>query len=190
MVRCEQFYEYWEKRGNFCGKSDLVAKRVEEYIEYVRRNKIGTFKISHCALDPFINIEPVNGGRVHSIAVKELKTLIKKGKILPEKVTRRFSIEIINKANNKVGEQFKLNNIPNIRNRMREFEHAIDGVGYDARLMFDALKKDIGARNNNDAMRVMLEIGVRNPDLAKQIKEELDKKEDAEKQLEIVAPAQ
>lgn len=41
MVRCEEFYRHWQKKGNFCGKSDMVAKKVEEYIQYVKRNKIG-----------------------------------------------------------------------------------------------------------------------------------------------------
>ena len=60
MVRCEEFYKYFEKKGNFCGKSDMVVKKVEEYIDYVKRNKIGGYKISNCALDPFISIESVN----------------------------------------------------------------------------------------------------------------------------------
>lgn len=191
MVRCEQFYEYWEKRGNFCGKSDMVAKKVEEYIEYIRRNKlqqIGGYKISNCAIDPFINIESTKGGRVHTIAVKELKNLLKKEKIRPEKITRRISIELINKANNKVGDSFKLENIPNIRSRMREFEHDIDGIGFEVRNTFDALKKDLGAKNNNEAMKVMLEAWVRDPDSARKIKEEMDKIEEAEQKIEIVAP--
>lgn len=186
MVRCEQFYEYWEKKGNFCGKSEMVAKKVEEYIEYVKRNKIGTFKISHCALDPFINIEDVKNGRVHAIAVRELKSLLNKEKVRPEKITRRISIELINKANNKVGETFKLSHIPNIRSRMRDFEHDIDGIGYDIRSNFDALKKDLGMKNNNDAMRIMLELCVRNPDEMRKIKEEMDRKEEAEQKVEIV----
>ena len=55
MVRCEEFYKYFEKKGNFCGKSEVVVKKVEEYIDYVKRNKVGGYKISNCALDPFIN---------------------------------------------------------------------------------------------------------------------------------------
>lgn len=187
MVRCEQFYEFWEKKGNFCGKSEVVAKKVEEYIDYVRRNKIGTFKISHCALDPFISIEDIKNGRVHSIAIKELKSLIKKEKILPEKVTKRFSIELINKANNKVGDQFKLDSIPNIRKRMSMYEHEISEIGHDVRTMFDSLKEDIGAKNNNDIMKVMLEWCIRNPDGVKKLKEELDKKDKAEQDVEILA---
>lgn len=185
MVRCEEFYNYWQKKGNFCKKSDNIAKKVEEYIDYVKRNKIGTFKISHCALDPFISIEFIKDGRVHLFAVRELKSLLKKQKVMPEKITRRFSVEIINKANIKVGEGYKLDHIPGIRNRMRENEHDIGEIGFDVRNMFDALKKDMCAKNNNDAMRIMLELCVRNPDEIRKIKEEMDNKEKMEQQVEI-----
>lgn len=187
MVRCEQFYKEWEKKGNFCGKSYIVAKRVEEYIDYVRRNKIGTFKISHCALDPFISIEFIKDGRVHALAIKELKSLIKKEKIMPEKITKRFSVEVINKANNRVGEQFKLDNIPNVRNRMNRYEHDISEIEHEVRSMFNSLKEDIGAKNNNDLMRIMIEWCVRNPDGIKKLKEEMDKKDEAEQNVEILA---
>lgn len=187
MVRCEEFYRHWQKKGNFCGKSDMIAKKVEEYIEYVKRNKIGGFKISHCALDPFISIEFVKEGRVHHFAVKELKSLIKREKILPEKITRRFSIELINKANMKVGDGYKLDHIPGIRNRMGEHEHEIGEVGYEVRTMFDALKVDIEAKNNNQAMRIMLEMCVRNPEEVRKIKSELTEKENMEQNVEIVA---
>lgn len=187
MVRCEEFYKYFEKKGNFCGKSPVVVKKVEEYIEYVRRNKIGGYRISNCALDPFISIEFIKDGVVHRTALKQLKSLIKKEKVLPEKVTRRMSIELIIAANNKVGDIFKLDNIPGIRSRMRGYEHEIGEVGHDVRTTFDAIKKDIGAKNNNDAMKVMLEVCIRNPDLMKAIKEEVDKKEDVEQKVEITA---
>lgn len=186
MVRCEEFYKYFEKKGNFCGKSEVVVKKVEEYIDYVKRNKIGGYKISNCALDPFISIEFVKDGRVHIVALKNLKDLMKKGKILPEKITRRMSIELINTANNKVGDAYKLENIPGIRSRMRGYEHEIGEVEHDIRNTFDALKKDIGAKNNNEAMKVMLEMCIRNPDGVRGIKEEMDKMEDAEQKLEIV----
>lgn len=190
MVRCEQFYEYWERKGNFCGKSEMVAKKVEEYIEYVKRTKLleySGFKISHCALDPFISIEKIKGGKVHSAALKELKSLIRKEKVLPEKITRRISVEIINKANNKVGIEYQLTSIPNIRNRMREHEHDINDVGFEVRNMFDELKKDLGARNNNEAMKIMLEMCIRNPEGVRKIKEEFDSKEETDKNVEIVA---
>ena len=186
MVRCEEFYKYFEKKGNFCGKSDMVVKKVEEYIDYVKRNKIGGYKISNCALDPFISIESVKDGRVHIVALKNLKTLMKKGKILPEKITRRVSIELINIANNKVGDAYKLESIPGIRSRIRGYEHEIGEVEHEVRNMFDALKKDIGAKNNNDAMRVILEVCIRNPDSMRKIKEEIDRMEESEKNVEIV----
>lgn len=186
MVRCEEFYKYFEKKGNFCGKSEMVVKKVEEYIDYVKRNKVGGYKISNCALDPFISIEFVKDGRVHTAALKNLKALMKKGKILPEKITRRMSIELINTANIKVGDVYRLDSIPGIRSRMRGFEHEIGEVEHEVRNTFDALKKEIGAKNNNDAMRVMLEVCIRNPDNMRDIKEEMDKMVESEKKVEIV----
>lgn len=186
MVRCEEFYKYFEKKGNFCGKSEVVVKKVEEYIDYVKRNKIGGYKISNCALDPFISIELVKDGRVHTIALKDLKALMKKGKILPEKITRRMSIELINTANNKVEDIYKLDSIPGIRSRMRGYEHDIRELEHDVRNTFDALKKDIGAKNNNEAMKMMLEMCIRNPGGIRSIKEEIDKMEEAGQKLEIV----
>ena len=47
-------------------------------------------------------------GKVHDLALKELKKLLRKGKLLSEKVTRRVSIELINSANNKVAEEYNL----------------------------------------------------------------------------------
>lgn len=186
MVRCEEFYKYFEKKGNFCGKSEVVVKKVEEYIDYVKRNKVGGYKISNCALDPFISIEFVKDGRVHDVALRALKALLKKGKILPEKITRRMSIELINTANNKVGDIYELDNIPGIRSRMRGYEHDIRELEHEVRNTFDALKKDIGTKNNNDTMRVMLEVCVRNPDIMRSIKEEMDKMVESEKKVEIV----
>jgi hypothetical protein len=71
---------------------------------------------------------------------------------------------------------------------MREFEHDIDGIGYEVRNTFDALKKDLGVKNNNEAMKVLLEACVRDPDTVRKIKEEIDRLEEAEQQIEIVAP--
>ena len=186
MVRCEEFYKYFEKKGNFCGKSEIVVKKVEEYIDYVKRNKVGGYKISNCALDPFISIESVKDGKVHTVALKNLKSLLKKEKVLPEKVTRRMSIELINTANNKVEDIYKLDSIPGIRSRMRGFEHEIGEVEHEVRNTFDALKKEIDAKNNNDAMKVMLELCIRNPNEMRKIKEEIDHKEMMEHKVEIV----
>ena len=186
MVRCEEFYKYFEKKGNFCGKSEVVVKKVEEYIDYVKRNKIGGYKISNCALDPFISIEFVRDGRVHDAALRNLKALIKKGKILPEKITRRISIELINTANIKVGDIYRLDNIPGVRSRMRGYEHEIGEVEHGVRTTFDALKKEIGANNNNDAMKVILEVCIRNPGDMISIKEEIDRITESEKKVEIV----
>lgn len=185
MVRCEEFYRHFEKKGNFCNKSEEVVKKVEEYIEYVRRNRIGTYKISNCALDPFINIEFVNGGIVHRSAMRKLKSLLKNGKTPPEKITRRMSIEIISEANTKIGKDHQLDHIPGIRKRMGVREHEIGEIGYEIRTMFDALKKDLEIRSNNQAMKIMLELSIRNPEEVRNIKEEIEHKED-KKSVKIV----
>jgi len=190
MVRCEEFYKYFEKKGNFCGKSEGIVKQVESYIAYVKRNKMkefGGYKISNSALDPFMSIEDVKDGKVHTLAIKELKSMIRKRRIFPEDVTRRIGIEIINNANNKVADPYKLDRIPNIRSRMGSFEHEIGEVGFEAKNMFDTLKNDIGAKSNNDAMNIMLELCVRNVGEIRKIKEELDAKTESEKHMEIAA---
>ena len=189
MVRCEEFYRVFERKGNFCNKSEIVVKKVEEYIAYIRRNHMGTYKISNCALDPFINIEFINGGIVHRRAVKELKNSINKGKALPEKITRRISIEIINKANANVAEGYKLVRIPGIRSRMGELEHDIGNISHEVRDMFDGIKTDIGIRNNDQAMRIMMECCIRNINDIRKIKEEIENKEKTENGINIVKTA-
>jgi len=189
MVRCEEFYKYFEKKGNFCGKSEGIVKQVESYIDYVKRHKLrdfGGYKISNSALDPFMSIEEVKDGKVHAVALKDLRNMIRKNRILPERITRRVSIEIINGANMKVDEAHKLDKIPNIRSRMGDFEHEIGQIGFEVRNTFDAFKDDIDAKNNNEVMKIMLEWCIRNPDEIKKLKEEMNKKEEKDKQLEIV----
>ena len=189
MVRCEEFYKYFEKKGNFCGKSEGIVKQVESYIDYVKRHKLrdfGGYKISNSALDPFMSIEEVKDGKVHSVALKDLRNMVRRNRILPEKITRRVSIEIINGANMKVDEAHKLDKIPNIRSRMGDFEHEIGQIGFEVRNTFDAFKDDIDAKNNNEVMKIMLEWCIRNPDEIKKLKEEMNKKEEKDKQLEIV----
>ncbi len=188
MVRCEEFYEYFDRKGNFCGKSDGVVKQVETYIDYVKRRKLrdfGGYKISNSALDPFISIEDMKDGKVHDLALKELKRLIRRRKIMPEHTTRRMSIEIINAANNQVEQQYKLDRIPNIRSRMGEFEHEIGEVGFEVKQIFDAFKEDIGVKNNNELMAIMLEMCIKNPEDTRKIKEELDSRIEKSKEIEI-----
>jgi len=188
MVRCEEFYEYFDKKGNFCGKSEGVVRQVETYIDYVKRRKLkdfGGYKISNSALDPFITIEDMNSGKVHEVALKELKRLIRRRKVLPEHVTRRISIEIINEANNRTEDPYKLERIPNIRSRMGEYEHEIGEVGFEVKDTFDSLKKDIGAKNNNELMKIMLELCIKNPEDIRRIKENLDSKVVSEENMEI-----
>ncbi len=187
IVRCEDFYKHFEKKGNFCGKSEGVVKQVEHYIDYVKRRKLrefGGYKISNSALDPLISIEDVNQGKVHELALKEMKRLIRKGKILPERITRRMSIEIINAANSKVEDAYKLERIPNIRSRMGEYEHEIGEIGFEVKEMFEALKNDIGVKNNNELMQIMLELSIKNPEDIRKIKENVDSRSEKEN-LEI-----
>jgi len=185
MVRCEEFYKYFEKKGNFCNKGELTVRKVEEYIAYVKRNRIGTYKISNCALDPFISIEFIKDGMVHRRAIKELKDMMKKKKFPPEKITRRISIEIINRANNQVGDVYRLDRIPGIRKRMGEYEHDIGSISIETRSIFDSIKKDIGINSNDMAMKIMLECCVRNIDDVRKIKREMEDKEKSERALVI-----
>lgn len=180
MVRCKEFYEHFEKKGNFCEKSECVVRQVEHYIDYIRRRKLkdfGGYRISNAALDPLISIEDINSGKVHELALKELKRLIRRRKVMPEDVTRRIVVELINEANSRVEDIYQLKNIPNIRSKIGEFEHDIGEIGFEARNTFDELKKDIGAKNNNELVRIMLEICIRNPEEMMKIKEELVKKD-------------
>jgi len=189
MVRCEDFYKYFERKGNFCGKSENVVKKVEDYIDYVKRNKLREFsgyRISNSALDPFISIEDMKDGKVHDLALKELKKLLRKGKLLSEKVTRRVSIELINSANNKVAEEYKLEHIPNIRSRMGEFEHEIGEIGYEVKEMFDAFKTDIDTKNNNDVLKIMLEWCIKNPEEIRKLRDKLNNNI-VDKNIEITA---
>ncbi len=190
MVRCKEFYEYFEKKGNFCGKSDGVIRQVEHYIEYVRKNRLrefGGYKISNSALDPFMSIETVKDGKVHMLAIKELKRMIRKGIVFPEKVTRRISIEIINAANSKVGDSYKLDRIPNIRSRIGEFEHEIGEVGFEVKSVFEDFKKDIGTKNNNETMKIILELSIRNIEKIRKIKNELETKASEDESVEMVS---
>ena len=156
----------------------------------MKRHKLrdfGGYKISNSALDPFMSIEGVKDGKVHAVALNDLRNMIRKNRILPEKITRRVSIEIINGANMKVDEAHKLDKIPNIRSRMGDFEHEIGQVGFEVRKMFDDFKNDIDAKNNNEVMKIMLEWCIRNPDEIKKLKGELSRREEKDKELEIVA---
>ena len=190
MVRCEEFYKYFEKKGNFCRKSEGIVKQVESYISYVKRHKLGNFggyRISNSALDTFMNIEDIKGGKVHDIALKELKDMIRKKNILPEKVTRRVSVEIINRANMKVDKTQKLEKIPNIRSTMGYFEHEIRQIGFDVRKTFDGLKEDVGAKNNNELLKLMVEICIRNLEDIRKLKEEMDIKDDTRHMIKIIS---
>jgi NTP pyrophosphatase (non-canonical NTP hydrolase) len=38
MVSCKEFYKWFSKYGNFCEKSIVHAKQIEEYIDYCKDN--------------------------------------------------------------------------------------------------------------------------------------------------------
>jgi len=69
---------------------------------------------------------------------------------------------------------------------MRGYEHEIGEVEHDVRNTFDVIKKEIGANNNNEAMRVILEVCIKNPGDMRSIKEEMDRMAESEKKVEIV----
>lgn len=186
MVRCEEFYKHFEKKGNFCNKSEIMVKKIETYIDYIRRHKIGGYKISNCAIEPFINIEVEKNGKVHDIAFRKLKKLISSNKIIPEKVTRRVSIELINKVNIEVDNFYKLDCIPGVRQKMGEYEHTIEDIDYEVRNMFDQIKKDMNIKNNNDAIRTILEFCVRDIDSLIKINEDMIYRKDSREALVIL----
>lgn len=154
MVRCEEFYLQFEKKGNFCHKSDLVVKKVEQYLSYMKRNKFGDFLISNCAIEPFIKIEILKDGFVHKYALKELRKKVRK--LGARGITRRISIETINYANTMVDVEFRIKSIPDVRSRIGTFEHAIDRISYEVRERFNSYKESYGLENNNDALSEIL----------------------------------
>ena len=190
MVRCAEFYKRFEKKGNFCNKSDVVVRKIEDYIDYVKRKlkNYDGYLISSCAIEPLKNIEELKDGKVHDLALNRLKETMKIGKIRPERVTRRVVIELINNVNNKVSEDYKLTRIPGVRSKIGEYEHEIGEVGYRTRNMFDELKKQLGT-NNNDTMKVMIEMCVRNINDAVVVKGELDNKNINKEEMELIVAA-
>ncbi len=101
MVACTEMYRYWAKKGNFCGKSESVARQIEEHIEYVDKYKLEPYEINRNALRPFIVIEEYT--MVHNKALNDLKKKCRK--IGGRNITKRHSLEIIAKANSKVPEK-------------------------------------------------------------------------------------
>ena len=155
MVRCTQFYEEFDKKGNFCRKSKNIVRKVESYIEYMKRNRFGDFVISSNAIEPFIKIEHLNNGAVHKYALKKLREKIRK--VGASKITRRISIEIINKANSMVPENDKITSIPDVRVAMGSFEHTIEGIEHETREKFDEFKRIIDIKDNNQVTKIMLD---------------------------------
>ena len=152
MVTCNDFYEKFERIGNFCQKSETTAKQIEDYISYRKRHRLDSFEINRCALYPFIMIEDKD--IVHADALKELRRRCKQSG--GRSITRKVAIEIINKANNGVDLRYKIREIPTVRSRMGTFEHTVEGISRETRDMFDGLKKDIGADSNEETLLILI----------------------------------
>jgi hypothetical protein len=152
MVTCNDFYEKFERIGNFCQKSETTAKQIEDYISYRKRHNLESFEINRCALYPFIMIEDKD--IVHAKALKELRRRCKQNG--GRSVTRKVAIEIINKANNEVNARYKIREIPTVRSRMGTFEHTVEGISHETRDMFDGFKKDIAAENNEETLSILI----------------------------------
>ena len=167
MVTCEDFYEKWENVGNFCHKSKMTAKQVEDYIKYRNRYKLKSYSINRCALYPFMMIEDKKV--LHLNCLKELRRMAKK--IGGTKITRRLSIEIINKMNDRMAIQDRITTIPTVRTWMDGFQHEINDVSWEVRTAFDKLKDEINIHSNNDIMIAMINYCSANPDSMTKIKE-------------------
>lgn len=154
MVRCEQFYKKFEKVGNFCEKNPIEAKRIENYIDYRRRNHLDGVEINFNALEPLVKIE---GEMVHDMSLVELKQRLK-NKLNAKDVSRKLVIEIINSCNNKIdnGDSRKLKNIPDVRDRFNQFEHEIGSISYEVRQLFDKLKQLSGIKTNDEFLNNVL----------------------------------
>lgn len=151
MTSCEALYKEWEKKGNFCNKSEFTAKQIEEYIEYRKRNRLKDIEINRCALYPMIRIE--HHGMLHDACLKELKKTVKRMGV--KSITRRYVIEIINKINKTIPITERIDNIPDVRNRMSGLQHTIEHVSYETKEAFDHLKVETGFRGNEELMNLI-----------------------------------
>lgn len=152
MVTCEDFYEKFEKVGNFCQKSEEIAKQIEKYIDYRKRNRLESYQVNRSALYPFMMIEDKK--EFHKFALFNLRKKCKK--IGGKNITRRLSIEIINMTNQLVSNNIKIDKIPSVRSKMGTFEHTIEGVSFDVRKDFDVFKESVGAKNNDEAIQILV----------------------------------
>lgn len=152
MVTCNDFYEKFERIGNFCQKSETTAKQIEDYILYRKKHNLESFEINRCALYPFIMIEDKD--IVHARALKELKKRCRQNG--GRSITRKVAIEIINKANNDIDSRHKIREIPTVRARMGTFEHTVEGISRETRDIFDGFKKDIGAESNEETLSILI----------------------------------
>lgn len=153
MTSCEKLYEYWQKRGNFCGKSDDTAKKIDEFIAYRRRNRLEASGINRTAMYPLQSIE--DSAVIHLRCVKEIKKLLKKVKGV--NITRRMVIEIINRVNNDLSPENRITHIPNVRVRMEGNQHAIEGLSWETREQFDKLKSVLGEKSNDVSLSIIFE---------------------------------
>jgi hypothetical protein len=121
------------------------------YVDYRNRNGLGEYNINFNALDPFMKIE---GEMVHDMALKILKKRIDRG-LKPEKVTRRLSVEIIRKANDKVAEGDKLDSLTGLENRFGK-ESAIYGITETTHKEYYKLREQSEYESNESFIKAML----------------------------------
>ncbi len=175
MVTCTDFYEKFEKVGNFCQKSENTAKQIEEYIDYKKRNRLKDVEINRCALFPLIKIE--DKGMLHNECLKKVKKEVKR--LGAKNITRRHIIEIINEVNLKVPITERIDNIPMVRSRMDGNQHAIEGLSHETREHFDNLKNEIHLRGNDEVMNTVL-------DFCDSMKKEFEDFMEGHKGIEII----
>ncbi len=144
MVTCPDLYSRWKKYGNFCHKSHPIAHEIEAYINYVERQRLEAYEINRCALKPFISIERYI--RLHKTAMADLKQMCLK--IGGKNITRRLSIEIINRANEKIPPSYRIKAIPGVRSRMDMNYHSIEAISWETRQRFNQLRNILGKDND------------------------------------------
>lgn len=153
MSSCEKLYEYWQKVGNFCGKSENTAKVIDEYIKYRRRHRLEASGINRTAMYPLLQIE--DRTYLHQKCMKSLRSLLKK--VSGKNITRRMVIELINNVNNTVPSNERITHIPGVRAKMEGNQHAIEGLSWETKEDFKRLKSLFGEKTNDVSLRILFE---------------------------------
>ncbi len=153
MSSCEKLYEYWQKVGNFCGKSENTAKVIDEYIKYRRRHRLEASGINRTAMYPLLQIEDKT--YLHQKCLKSLRSLLKK--VGGRNITRRMIIELINNVNNTIPSSEKITHIPGVRAKMEGNQHAIEGLSWETKEEFKRFKSLFGEKTNDVSLRIIFE---------------------------------